>query len=198
MNIPRFDGHKGEQGHRPMENHFSEKRKAYLTLKKVLLSAISLCLLIALETTVFSALPFPFLGDGGRGAPALCCLFFLSVACAMGEKEGCVAGCMAGFAYECLFGSGYFFLALFYGILGYVAGLLSKRILAQNMPSYLVFAAVGCVIECFRAFISACLKAGELVSYTYWLYALLPRFVWSMVFAIGVYDAVCGLRRLVT
>lgn len=196
MNRPRFDGHGEGHGRPPVENTFSQKRKTYLNIQKIILCVLGLCLLIALETTVFSALPFPFLGQGGRSAPALGCLLFLAIACVFGEREGCVAGCMTGFAYECLTGSGYLFLALFYGIVGYVAGLLFKKFLAQNAPSFLVFATVGCLVECMRAYTVACISTASLVPYPYLLYALLPRFIWSVFFALAVYAPVRGIQRV--
>lgn len=196
MNLPRFDGHGDETGRSSVENTFSQKRKTYLNIQKIVLCVLGLCLLISLESTVLSALPFPFLGQGGKSAPALGCLLFLAVACVFGEREGCVAGCMAGFAYECLTGSGYLFLALFYGILGYAVGLLAKKFLAQNAPSFLVFVSVGCLAECVRAYAVACINTVSLVPYPYFLYVLLPRFVWSILFSLAVYAPVRGVQRV--
>ena len=79
MNIPRFDGSREEHPH--VENTFSEKRKIYLIIQKVILSVLFLCLLLSLETTWLSGLRLPYLGKAGQGSPALGFLFVLAVAC---------------------------------------------------------------------------------------------------------------------
>jgi len=193
MNIPRYDGHKEEKSY--IEKSFSGKRKIYVIIQKIVIAVVALCLLLGLETTLLSSLPVPFLGKAGQGAPALGFLFVLSVAYLLGEKDGCVAGCMAGFFYECLTGSGYLFLCLFYALVGYVVGLMAKKILAHNAPSFLVYVVVFGLIECLRCYVAACLQTTELVPYPYLLYGLLPRFWWTVVFALLVYAPVRVLQR---
>ena len=75
-------------------------------------------------------------------------------------------------------------------------GLLAKKFLAQNAPSFLVFVSVGCLAECVRAYAVACINTVSLVPYPYLLYALLPRFVWSILFSLAVYAPVRGVQRV--
>ena len=193
MNIPRFDGSQVE--HPRVENTFSEKRKIYLTIQKVILAVLLLCLLLSLETTWLSGLRLPFLGKAGQGSPALGLLLVLSVACLLGEGDGCVAGGIAGFMYECLTGSGFMLLPLFYALLGYVVGWISKKFLAQNIPSFMVYAVIGSLVEGLRLYVYACISVGGLVPYQFLLYSLLPRFVWTVVFALVVYVPTRGMVR---
>ena len=194
MNIPRFDGSREEHPH--VENTFSEKRKIYLIIQKVILSVLFLCLLLSLETTWLSGLRLPYLGKAGQGSPALGFLFVLAVACLLGERDGCVAGGMAGFMYECLTGSGFMLLPLFYALVGYGVGWISKKFLAQNIPSFLIYAVIGSLAECLRLYVYACIGVGGLVPYQFLLYSLLPRFVWTVVFALGVYVPVRGVQKV--
>ncbi len=194
-NVPRFDGLGEATPKRP--DTFSQKRRVYLGIQKICLYVLGLCLLLSMETTVLSRLPFPFLGQGGRSAPALAYLLALACAYLFGERDGFVAGCVAGFGYECLLGKGYMLYALYCGVICYAVGLLSKKLLAQNAPSYLVFALAGGAIECVRMYAAACLRTGGIVPYPYLLYSLLPGFFWTAVFALPVYFAVRGIQRII-
>ena len=193
--VPRFDG-LGE-GAQKRSDTFSQKRKIYLAIQKSCVYILGICLLLALETTVLSGLPFPFLGQGGKSAPALGYLLALSCAYLFGEKDGFVAGCVAGFGYECLFGNGYMLLALFYGIIGYIVGVTAKTFLAQNAVSFLVFALAGGVTECIRMYAVACFQTSGLVPYQYLLYAMLPKLLWTAVFALPVYLPVKGIQKII-
>ncbi len=194
-NVPRFDGHRDNPQKRP--DVFSQKIKIYLGIQKACLYILGICLLLALETTVLSGLPFPFLGQGGKSAPALCYLLALSCAYLFGERDGLVAGALAGFGYECMSGNGYMLLALFYGVIGYAVGVMAKKLLAQNAVSFLVFALAGGAVECLRMYAVACFDIGGLVPYPYLLYALLPKLLWTAVFALPVYLPVKGIQKII-
>ena len=188
MNIPRFDGGDTKSNH--IENKFFEKRKIYINIQKILAAVLYLCLLLALETTWLSGMYLPFLGEAGRGSPALGWIFAVAVAFLLGERDGCIAGCITGFMYECLTGAGYMFLPLFGGLMGYIFGWMSKKFLGKNIPSFMVYAMMGGCLDGLRLYVTNCLRIGGLVSYHYLLYGILPRFLWSMIFAILVYSPV--------
>lgn len=191
MNIPRFDGGETQKNH--LENTFSEKRKNYLIIQKILMAILSLCLLLALETTWFSSLLIPFLG---KGAPALGLLFMSAVAFTFDSYDGCIAGCISGFMYECLTGTGYMIRPLFFAVMGYAIAILSKKILGQNMPSFVLYAMIASVLDGMASYVVNCLQIGNIVSYHYILYGILPRFLWTIVFAPAIYIPVKCFQKI--
>ena len=194
MNIPRFGGNKEDHFH--IENTFSERRKIYRIIQKSLLAVLFLCLLLSLETTWFSRLSIPLLGKVGQGAPALGLLFFMAVAYKFGERDGCVAGCITGFMYECLGGGGYLFLPLYFAIVGYAVGVVAKKFLAQNAPSFVIYAVMGGFLDGLRVYVTTCFEIGGLAPYQFVLYALLPRFLWTVLFSLLVYAPVQAMQKV--
>lgn len=182
MNIPRFGGVNEEQGSQP--STLSEKRLFFRAVKLTAIGFLMLCIWTALETTVFSSVKLPLLSPA---APSLSLLFFLCAGFFYGEKEGCVCGFMAGVVTESVTGQGMMILPLVFCIMGYGCGLLAKVFLGQNLPSFLVYAAMGSIVENVYKWICMCIEMSGIPSAAYLLHGLLPRFVLTVIFSAAVY-----------
>ena len=197
MKIQRFEGVE-DYGDRTLHlGGYSEKKQTYRSIKLLILSVLCLCVLAALQTTLLSRLPVPLLSPG---APSLCLLFTLAAGYVFGEKEGGVCGFAGGIAFECitmepLFG-GITVWPLIYGILGYVTGALSKKVLAGNLPSFLVYAAVGALAEvgCLTAI--TCLHLGYFPPAPYFLQGSLPGLIWTLLLSPLMYLLLWAGKRL--
>lgn len=197
MKIQRFEGVEG-YGDRTLDlGGYSQKKQTYRSVKLFILALISLCLLAALQTTVLSRLPLPLLPSA---APSLCLLFTLAAGYLFGEREGCVCGLMAGLITECAhmepFLGGIMILPLMYCVLGYISGALSQRVLAGNLPSFLVYAAVGIMTECLYRLVMTILSIKGLPPLRYFTGELLSVFIVTVLLSPLVYLSVKAGRAL--
>lgn len=197
MKIQRFEGVEGYGDRTLHMGGYSEKRQTYRSIKLFLMAVLLLCTFAALETTWLSKIPLPMLP---AGAPALCLLFVLAAGYVFGEREGCVCGLMGGIITECvtmepLFG-GIMVFPLIYCTLGYVSGVLSKKILAGNLPSFLVYAVVGGLLDgCFRLVLTV-LKTGTVPLFAYFTGSFLPKLILTVIFSPLVYLFLRGGKKL--
>ena len=188
MKIQRFEGVEGYGDRTLHMGGYSEKRRTYRNIKLFFLSLVMLCLLAALETTWLSKIPLWILPSG---RPYLCLLFVLAAGYVFGEREGCVCGLMGGIVTECvtmepLFG-GIMVFPLVYCGLGYLSGVLSKKILAGNLPSFIVYGGVGYLMDgCFRLALTL-LKTGGVPPVAYIMGSFLPALVLTILFSPIVY-----------
>lgn len=199
MKIQRFRGVR-DYGDRTLHmGGYSEKKEVYRIIKLFLLCILALCLLGAMQTTLFSSvslfglLPSP-------AYPNLCILLVLAAGCIFGEKEGGVCGLLGGITAECLgmdslFG-GIMLLPLIYCILGYTAGVLFVRILAGNLPSFLVFAAVGSLLEAFCRYVLIIIKAGSIPTYVFILHGLFPVWILTVIASPLIYILIYPTKKL--
>ncbi len=197
MKIQRFEGVEGYGDRTLHMGGYSEKRQTYRNIKLFLISLLLFCIFAAMETTWVSKIPLFILP---AGAPALCLLFVLAAGYVFGEREGCVCGLMGGIITECatmepLFG-GIMIFPLVYCALGYISGVLSKKLLAGNLPSFLVYATVGSLLDgCFRLALSV-LKAGAVPPFAYMTGSFLPKLILTVVFSPLVYLLIRAGKKL--
>ena len=200
MKIQRFRGVDGYGDKTLHMGGYSEKRETYRIIKLLFLLLLSLCILGAVQTTLFSSISlFGLLPSPGY--PNLCFLLVMAVGCIFGEKEGGVCGFFAGIAAECLymdsFLGGIMLLPLIYCILGYTAGVLFEKILAGNLPSFLVFAAVGSLLEAFCRYILTFVKVGAFPSVTFISNGLFPIWILTVIASPLIYILICPIEKLV-
>ena len=85
------------------------------------------------------------------------------------------------------FFGGIMILPLIYCILGYVSGTLSQKVLASNLPSFMVYVMVGGVIEGLCRFGLTAIRISTLPPWHYLIGSFLPRFILTIVFSPVIY-----------
>lgn len=196
MKIQRFRG-VDSYGDRTLHTGgYSEKRQTYRAVKLLVLALITLCLLGGIQTTLLAKIPLFLLPSA---SPALCLLFVLATGCVFGEKEGGICGCFGGIVAECLsmdaLLGGIMLLPLVYAVLGYASGVLFQKILAGNLPSFLVFAAVGSFFDGGFRYILMILRIGALPSFSFLTHGLLPVWILTVLFSPLIYLPVRAVKR---
>ncbi len=159
-------------------------------IKLTLTLTLTGCLLLALETTLFARLFPPFLGMG-RAAPSMGILFCMAAGFLYGERVGGGYGLFLGFLSDCMdYASGetaVMILPLLYFLFGYLSGMVGKRRLAHNLPSFVVFAIIGGGLECLFEIGRAALRIGTLPPLP-WIYqGLLPIWILTVLLSPAVY-----------
>jgi len=175
------------------------RRVATEQIKLILTLAVTGCVLIALETTALSRVPLPGFG-GTAAAPALGLLFAMAVGFLHGEREGGITGLLAGWITDSALGGeatgGIMLLPLLYFLCGYLSGTVGKRRLAHNLPSFIVFSAVGGGLKCLTAISVAAVKLRALPPAVWILRGLVPSLVLTVLFSAAVYGIVRGEQWL--
>ena len=176
--------------------HFvpSSRRRRFLSdqIRLVLLLSVAACGLIALQTTVLARFPLPF-SWCGPAAPSLALLLVLAVGFRMGEQEGSVCGLAVGWLCDAVGSRDVMLLPLLYFLCGWAAGMIGRRRLAHNLPSFLVFSLFGSLIEAGYKYLLAAADTRSLPPLAWALQALFPPLFLTVLFAPAVY----GLVRLI-
>lgn len=149
--------------------------------------------LLALETTVLGRIPLPFLH---RGAPALSLLFTLGVGYLHGEREGGVAGLLTGWLADATDGGGLLLLPLAYFLCGFLCGLVGKRRLAHNLPSFAVFSLGGGMALGGFTLLDAAFTVRGIPPVLPILWGFLPVLILTVLFSPAVYGLLWVERRL--
>ncbi len=185
----------------------SRTRRVFFTrLRIIVCVVVAGLLLVGLESTLLAAVPLPGLSrlltpvtghNGGMvsASPALGLLFAMAVGFLLGEEEGSLAGLVAGILCEATVApvgvvETAILLPILYALCGGLSGLLCKRGLGQNWPSFLVFAAVGGALTVGFELLRATLSAGGSPSTGYALLYALPRWLVTTLASPGVYGVV--------
>ena len=175
--------------------------------KKVLLEQIKLivtlsltgCVMIALETTLLSRVPIPLFG-WSCAAPALGLLFSMAVGFLHGEREGGIAGLLCGWLSDATTAGsavfGMMLLPLLYFLCGYMSGTVGKRRLAHNLPSFMVFSAVGGGLKFLLSVGQAVLELRSLPPLEWIWRGPTPAWVMTVLFSAAVYGILWGERKL--
>lgn len=146
---------------------------------------LSACVLLAIEERLYW-LRIPPLA---AGAPWLGLLLSLAVGYIYGNEHGAVTGLGVGFLADCL-SDGIMLRPMAYMLVGWLAGILADVLLAHNLPSFPVYAAVGAGIEGMFRYAAVMLTAGGFISGRFFLYGVLPHFLMTVIFSPAVYGLV--------
>lgn len=175
------------------------RRVAVEQIRLTVTLALTGCVLIALETTALSRIPLPLCGHTAA-APALGLLFSMAVGFLYGEREGGVTGLLAGWLSDATSGGvatgGVMLLPLLYFLCGYLSGTVGKRRLAHNLPSFVVFSAVGGGLKCLLSVGVAAVNLKALPPTVWVRRGLVPAWVLTVLFAAVVYGIVWGEKWL--
>ena len=157
------------------------------------------CMMIALETTVCARIPIP-LFEWVPAAPALGLLFTMATGFLYGEREGGIAGLVCGWLSDAVSANaavgGMMVLPLLYFLCGYLSGPFGRRRLAHNLPSFVVFAALGGGIKCFLVWALAALELRAPPPVIWAWRGLAPAWVLTVIASVAVYGIMWGERRL--
>ena len=117
-----------------------------------------------------------------------------------GEREGGITGLLVGWITDSALGGeatgGIMLLPLLYFLCGYLSGTVGKRRLALNLPSFIVFSAVGGGLKCLTAISVAAVKLRALPPAVWILRGLVPSLVLTVLFSAAVYGIVRGEQWL--
>ncbi len=148
------------------------------------------CILLAMESTVFGRISLYFLGMG-RAAPSLCLLFCMASGFLHGERIGAGYGLVMGFLADSMDyprdGTGIMLLPLIYFLYGYLSGIVGKRRLAHNLPSFTVFAVIGGGIEFLLGILYASFQIKGFPPLGWIWQGLMPIWILTVIFSPGVY-----------
>ncbi len=166
--------------------------RAVLTEQIILVVTLTLtgCLLLAMETTLFARISLSSLGMG-RAAPSLGLLFCMSAGFLYGERVGGGFGLFVGFLADSMDysreGTGIMLLPLICFLFGSVSGIVGKRRLAHNLPSFTVFVIFGGGVECLIGILGACVQYRSFPPISWIWQGLMPIWVLTVFFSPIVY-----------
>lgn len=168
-----------------MKDHVRVSGRALEIIRFAAIGLLSACVLLAIEERLYW-LRIPPLA---AGAPWLGLLLSLAVGYIYGNEHGAVTGLGVGFLADCL-SDGIMLRPLAYMLVGWLAGVLADVLLAHNLPSFPVYAAVGAGIEGLFRYAAAMLTAGGFISGRFFLYGVLPHLLMTVIFSPAVYGLV--------
>ncbi|MBE6653002.1 MAG: hypothetical protein E7610_06270 [Ruminococcaceae bacterium] len=157
------------------------------------------CAMVALETTVCARIRIPLFG-WSAASPALGLLFSMAAGFLFGEREGGITGLLCG----CLTDAAGIHTAVanmvilppLYFLCGYASGMIGRRRLAHNLPSFMVFSLVGGGIRCILSIGLATVKLRALPPPVWVWRGLIPAWVLTVLFSAVVYGVTYGEKRL--
>ncbi len=169
-------------------------------IKMIVILTLTGCILLALETTALGRLSLSSLGMG-RAAPSLGLLFCMATGFLYGERVGGSYGLLIGFLADSMDysreGSGMMLLPLCYFFFGYFSGIIGKRRLAHNLPSFTVFAIIGGGMECLLGIARAAVASHEMPPLG-WIYqGLMPIWMLTVLFSPVVYGLIWIEKKFV-
>ncbi len=164
-------------------------------IKLLVVLTVTGCLLVALETTPGARLQLPFFSRS-PASPAWGLLFSMAVGFLYGEREGGVSGLFAGWLADAAGSGGIMLLPLLYFLCGYLSGVVGKRRLAHNLPSFAVFAVAGGGISCLFSIAKATVIGGRFPPLSWIGRGLIPVWILTILFSPLVYGIMWIERRL--
>lgn len=156
-------------------------------------------MMIALETTVCAHVPVPLFG-WSTAAPALGLLFSMAVGFLYSEREGGIAGLACGWLSDAVSTGasvhGMMVLPLLYFLCGYLSGIIGRRRLAHNLPSFMVFSVFGGGLKCLFTVGLAVLELHTLPPVEWVWRGLVPAWALTVAASAAVYGILWGERKL--
>ena len=153
------------------------------------------CILIAVESSLPLVLPFPVLG-WQSASPALGLLFSMAVGFLHSEREGGIAGLIAGFFVDGAMGSGVFLMPLLFFLCGYLSGVSGRRRLAHNLPSFMVFSVAGGLLYCLFILLREIILSRTIPSLPWIWQGLIPVWILTILVSPIPYLLVWGEKKI--
>lgn len=161
-------------------------------MRRILAGVLLTFLLLPLEGVLgrLRLPPFP------PGAPWLGLLLVMSAGYLFDREHGGIMGLFVGLLADCM-SDGIMLRPLSYFLLGWLAGQLAHARLAHNLPSFVVFAAVGSVMEGLFRVGAAAVTGQEVPPIRFIWYSVLPHIVMTVLASPGVYGVVYVTRKMI-
>lgn len=166
--------------------------------QNLILAAVGLltaCLFITLQTTWLGRIPL--LGLLPPAAPSLGLLLVLAAGFLMDRETGGIAGVGVGFLCDAAGDGGVFLLPLLYFLLGYLSGAIGRRVLAHNLPSFLIFSLAGSAAEGLFRIARAAVSLRGIPPPGWMVSSTLPRIILTLLASPVVYLIVKSMVRAV-
>ncbi len=164
-------------------------------MKWMVTLAITVCVLLALETTTLGRIRLPFFGFGAA-SPSLGLLFCMAVGFLLGEEAGGITGLFAGWLADSTGSGGMMLLPLMYFLCGYAAGAIGRQKLARNLPSFMVFSLCGGGGECVLLYVKAAIDTHTWPPPLWVWRGLVPLWILTILFSPVVYGLMKGEMKL--
>lgn len=173
------------------------KSRRLATEQILLIVSLSItgCILIAVESSLPLVLPFPILG-WQAASPALGLLFSMAVGFLHSEREGGIAGLIAGFLVDGAMGSGILLMPLLFFLGGYLSGISGRRRLAHNLPSFMVFSLAGGLLYCLFILLREVILERMLPSPLWIWQGLVPVWILTVLVSPIPYLLVWGEKKI--
>lgn len=157
--------------------------------------ALTGCTLIAIETTPPGVIDLPGLS---AAAPSLGLLFAMAVGFLWREEEGAIAGLVTGWLADATAGGGMMLSPLLYFLCGYLTGLVGRRRLAHNLPSFVVFSVVGGGVEAVFTVLREMVLGHGLPPFYWTVRGVVPVWLLTVLLSPVVYGVLWLERRMVS
>ena len=190
----------GQGGERIRYRAVGSKRRVLVEQIKLAVTLfLTGCMMIALETTVCARIPATLFG-WSPAAPALGLLFSMAVGFLYSEREGGIAGLACGWLSDAVSTGasvhGMMVLPLLYFLCGYLSGIIGRRRLAHNLPSFMVFSVFGGGLRCLFTVGLAVLELHTLPPVEWVWRGLVPAWALTVAASAAVYGILWGERKL--
>ncbi len=193
---PRFARSGRSDGHGPYYTAIGNSRRVLWEQIKLLVALfLTACLLIALETSTYLRIRLPIFG-WGAAAPSLGLLLAMAVGFHFSEEEGGVAGLLIGWLIDAAGPGGIMLSPLLYLVCGFFCGVAGRRRLAHNLPSFLIFAAGGGLLESLFSIAEAILSTKALPPVAWLWRGLVPVWVLTVMASPLLYGLVVAEKTL--
>lgn len=160
----------------PKEPFFSSQ-----TIGKIILFFLLIFGSAVVQTSFFGAARF------FPATPDLLMAAVIGIAVYDGERSAAVAGIAAGVLAETLGGSGIMLLPVFYLLVGYVYGIVSRIFLKKNFLSWLVYMLIAANVRLVYSFAYLMITEADLNLFTALTNILIPEFFMTMIFSIPIF-----------
>lgn len=164
------------------------------TVKLCVVFFLTGCILLAMETAAPGKVSLPLV-NLPAAAPSLGLLFVMAVGFLFDETAGGLCGLFAGCLADATGGDVIILLPLLYFLCGYLSGVIGKRKLAHNLPSFLIFTLAGSAAEIGYAILRITVLHGP-PPLTYIGHNLLPTALVTLLASPLVYGIVFAERKL--
>lgn len=120
-------------------------------------------------------------------SPDLLLAAVIGIAIYDGERSAAAAGVAAGFLAEALGGDGVMLLPVFYLLIGYIFGIVSRFFLKKNFLSWLVYMLIAANVRLGYSFSYLMITEPDLNLFLAFKNILIPEFIMTVLFSIPIY-----------
>lgn len=161
-------------------------------LSLLLWGSLTLLFLLAAETVWLDDVK---LFGASFGSPGLGLCFAMALGYTVDREVGGAAGLIGGFLLDGALGESMMLRPLLYFLLGWFCGVLGGRLLAHNLPSFIVFSAVGAVADLCRAVVCVIFASGSLPPFSWVWHSQAPCVLLTVAGAVPVYGLTVWLVK---